>query len=160
MYNESQRLSKIPWSFYVLLVLRDSPGSPLNTIQLSVNFGVAISPRHECRKYIPAQTSRLVISSFLSMWSWFIKSFQAFRCATLADCRLADLQTCILADLQTADCRLADLQTGRLLWRTERIINLSCTEKSNVCYGQFYMTGLIIAERFEVFFVLVETVAS
>ena len=62
-----------------------------------------------------------------------------WRCATLADCRLADLQT---ADLQT--CRLADLQTFRLLWRTERIINLSCTEKSNVCYGQFYMTGLII----------------
>ena len=32
----------------MLLVLRDSSGSPLNTIQLSVNFGVAISPRHEC----------------------------------------------------------------------------------------------------------------
>jgi len=32
----------------VSLLLRDSSGSPFNTIQLSVNFGVAISPRHEC----------------------------------------------------------------------------------------------------------------
>ena len=34
----------------MLLELRDSSASPLNTIQLSVNFGVAISPRHECAR--------------------------------------------------------------------------------------------------------------
>ena len=41
------------------------------------------------------------------------------RCATLADCRLADLQTaglqnCRLADLQTADLQTCRLQTCRL----------------------------------------------
>ena len=49
MYNESQRLSKIQWSFYVLLVLSDSSGSPLNTIQLSVDMSVQVH----------SQTSRL-----------------------------------------------------------------------------------------------------
>ena len=32
----------------MLFVLRDSSASPLNMIQLSVHFGVAISARHEC----------------------------------------------------------------------------------------------------------------
>jgi len=52
---------------FMLLVLRGSSGSPLNTIQLSVNFGVAISPRHEC-----ASTFTDIMPSYLVFLEYLI----------------------------------------------------------------------------------------
>ena len=59
---------------FVFLVLRGSPGSP---IQLSVNFGVAISPRHECTSTFTDITPSYLV--FLKYVILIHKSFQTFK---------------------------------------------------------------------------------